>query len=233
MFVSRSPLVHRKDRHLHFHLFQIWHIFKITFELENPILQTSHINSLRQNFIYRFVKTPLMKYDMTFEGMIQAHNGLTWIFCHFPQNYEQEAQGPHPSPVILAKIFHKNTCKITFLYCSPNSSGTMTLTTRLYNRSPFLAQGSLEKILTFHIETDVNMFYPNVECGPSRPPGTKISTHFNLHYQTCLSPLTDVLKIEASCQFFEHLVHKIKIYPLQYLRRIIIIEWLGSSVCRF
>jgi hypothetical protein len=33
-----------------------------------------------QNFLHRFVNTPLMKYGMTFERMIQAHN----FFCHFP-----------------------------------------------------------------------------------------------------------------------------------------------------
>jgi hypothetical protein len=37
-----------------------------------------------QNFIHRFVKTPLMKYGMTLERMIQAHNYFIRIFCHFP-----------------------------------------------------------------------------------------------------------------------------------------------------
>jgi hypothetical protein len=42
--------------------------------------------------------------------------------------------------------------------------------------------------------------------------------------QTCLFLLSDDRKIEASCPYFEHLVRKIKIYHLQYLRRVIIIK---------
>jgi hypothetical protein len=35
--------------------------------------------------------------------------------------------------------------------------------------------------------------------------------------QTCLPLLTDVSIIETSCPYFEHLVRKIKCYPLQYV----------------
>jgi hypothetical protein len=42
-----------------------------------------------QTFIHRFVLTPLMKYDMTLERMIQAHNYFIWIFSSFSQNYEK------------------------------------------------------------------------------------------------------------------------------------------------
>jgi hypothetical protein len=42
----------------------------------------------------------------------------------------QKAQGPHRSPESYwLNISHINTCKVTFLYCGPNCSGTMTLTT--------------------------------------------------------------------------------------------------------
>jgi hypothetical protein len=39
--------------------------------------------------------------------------------------------------VILANISHINTCKVTFLYCGPNCSKTMTLTTWFCIRSPY------------------------------------------------------------------------------------------------
>jgi hypothetical protein len=43
---------------------------------------------------------------------------------------QQEAQGPHRSPESYwPNISHINTCKVTFLYCGPNRSGTMSLTT--------------------------------------------------------------------------------------------------------
>ena len=41
-----------------------------------------------QNFIPRFVKTHLLKYDMTLEKMIQAHIYFMGIFCHFSRNNE-------------------------------------------------------------------------------------------------------------------------------------------------
>jgi hypothetical protein len=40
--------------------------------------------------------------------------------------------------VILTNISHVNTCKITFLYCGSNGSGTMTLTTWLFIRWRFM-----------------------------------------------------------------------------------------------
>jgi hypothetical protein len=47
-----------------------------------------------QNFIHRFIKTPLMKYNMTLERMIQAHNYSTCIrlydfFWLFTRTYEK------------------------------------------------------------------------------------------------------------------------------------------------
>jgi hypothetical protein len=39
--------------------------------------------------------------------------------------------------------------------------------------------------------------------------------------QTCLPLLTDVSIIETSCPYFEHLIRKIKCYPLQYVIQVV------------
>jgi hypothetical protein len=49
----------------------------------------------------------------------------------------QEAQRPHRSPELhWLNISHINTCKVTFLYCGPNCSETMTLATWFCIGSP-------------------------------------------------------------------------------------------------
>jgi hypothetical protein len=52
-------------------------------------------------------------------------------------NNKQEAQGPHHSPESYwLHISHLNTWKVIFLYCGPNCSRTLTLTTWYSIRSP-------------------------------------------------------------------------------------------------
>jgi hypothetical protein len=63
------------------------------------------------NFIYGFVKTPLMKYDMTLKRMIQAHNlYFVWIFSHFSQNCEKSV--PFANKRYQSPNFEGNWCII-------------------------------------------------------------------------------------------------------------------------
>jgi hypothetical protein len=66
----------------------------------------------------------------------------------------------------LLNISHINTCKVTFLYCDPNCSGTMTLTTWFCIKSPcnkfelfWLSRLFKRFSKTFPIEANVGMFY--------------------------------------------------------------------------
>ena len=87
--------------------------------------------------------------------------------------------------VILADTSHKNTCKITFLYCGPNCTGT----TLLCIKSPF------NQICTFVVQEFLQKIFPlkqmaicfTLLCGPPRPPGTMIWRNLNLHYIKKLS----------------------------------------------
>jgi hypothetical protein len=70
---------------------QIWTL-KFTIErIERPCAKFNYGGMTHQNFIHRFVKTPLIKYDIhvTLKRMVQAPNYFIWIFCHFSWNYEK------------------------------------------------------------------------------------------------------------------------------------------------
>ena len=76
-----------------------------------------------QTFIPRFVKTPLLKYGMTLERMIQAHIYFIGIFCHFSRNYEKSvlfANKGYQSPNVAV-----NRCiiRISNKICLKEASG--------------------------------------------------------------------------------------------------------------
>ena len=111
---------------------------------------------------------PIVSSGYTSRGLKPKEKSDSWIKCEQKTNMGTlTTRGPWATLltwVLLANISLKNKCKITFLSCDHNSPGTMTLKTYLCIRSPFnqicifVGQEFLKKILSFPIETNVNMF---------------------------------------------------------------------------